>query len=249
MDIGRLFSLQGKTAIVTGGSRGIGFALSEGLADAGATVVAVARSDRPDKPFRTGATQYRVADVTKGLAELFAAVSAEYGGLDVLVNAAGITLPMAGNVGELDRAFERTVHVNLCAAYSSCVAARPFMKSGGSIINVTSIASVRGFPNNPGYVASKGGLRMMTKALAIDYGAAGIRVNALAPGYIETSMTRASFEDERLHEQRRCHTCLGRWGSADDLVGAAIFLASEASCYVTGQDLFVDGGWIAKGLV
>jgi len=123
------------------------------------------------------------------------------------------------------------------------------MKSGGSIINITSIGSVVGFPGNPGYVASKGGLRMMTKALAVDYGQAGIRVNAIAPGYIETAMTAGSFADPELHEQRRRHTCLGRWGSVSDMVGAAIFLASDASSYVTGQDLIVDGGWTAKGLV
>jgi gluconate 5-dehydrogenase len=90
---------------------------------------------------------------------------------------------------------------------------------------------------------------MMTKALAVDYGACGIRVNALAPGYIDTAMTARSFADPALHEQRRRHTCLGRWGVVGDVVGAAIFLASDASNYVTGQDLIVDGGWTAKGLV
>ena len=89
----------------------------------------------------------------------------------------------------------------------------------------------------------------MTKALAVDYGADGIRVNALAPGYIHTDMTAKSFADPVLHAQRRKHTCLDRWGAVSDLVGAAVFLASDASAYVTGLDLFVDGGWTAKGLV
>jgi len=249
VEVSRLFSLKGKTAVVTGGSRGIGFALCEGLAQAGADVVAVARSEKPDSPFRMESIQYQSADVTEGLAGLFSAIAAQRGGLDVLVNAAGISLPSAVQGSEYEQAFNRTVQVNLCAAYSSCVAARPFMTAGGSIINVTSIASVRGFPGNPGYVAAKGGLRMMTKALAIDYGAAGIRVNALAPGYIHTAMTQGSFDDDELHEQRRRHTCLNRWGGVEDLVGAAVFLASEASCYVTGLDLFVDGGWTAKGMV
>ena len=106
-----------------------------------------------------------------------------------------------------------------------------------------------GFPNNPGYVAAKGGLRMLTKALAVDHGADDIRVNNLAPGYVHTDMTKTSWADAAAREDRARHTVLGRWGEPQDLVGAAIFLASDASSYVTGQDIFVDGGWTAKGLV
>lgn len=103
-------------------------------------------------------------------------------------------------------------------------------------------------PGNPAYGAAKGGLRLLTKSLALDYGPSGIRVNALAPGYIQTDMTAKSFADPDEHERRRRHTCLGRWGRVEDLVGTAIFLASDASAYITGQDIFVDGGWTAKGL-
>jgi NAD(P)-dependent dehydrogenase (short-subunit alcohol dehydrogenase family) len=105
-----------------------------------------------------------------------------------------------------------------------------------------------GFPRNPGYVAAKGGLRMLTKALALDLGCHGIRVNNLAPGYVRTAMTEASHADPVLHGERLRHMILPRWGLPDDLVGAAVFLASDASAYVTGSDLFVDGGWTAKGL-
>jgi NAD(P)-dependent dehydrogenase (short-subunit alcohol dehydrogenase family) len=122
-------------------------------------------------------------------------------------------------------------------------------KAGNSsVINVTSINSVRGFPGNPGYVAAKAGLSGLTRALATDFAADGIRVNALAPGYIATAMTTTSFNDPAMHEERRRHTMLGRWGNPDDMVGAAIFLASAASAYMTGQEIFVDGGWTAKGL-
>jgi NAD(P)-dependent dehydrogenase (short-subunit alcohol dehydrogenase family) len=248
LDPGSLFSLAGKTAIVTGASRGIGFALAEGLAAAGATVIGIARSAQPRTPLR-GAVRYVSADVSGPIGALFGQFAAELGSIDVLVNAAGITLPPMSAEGELLDNFAQTLRINLSGPYACCVAARPFMRPGSSIVNVTSIGSVLGFPGNPGYVAAKGGLRMMTKALAVDYGTSGIRVNALAPGYIHTEMTAKSFADPQLNEQRRKHTCLDRWGKVEDLVGAAIFLASDASAYVTGQDLFVDGGWTAKGMV
>ena len=122
------------------------------------------------------------------------------------------------------------------------------LSGGGSIINITSIGSTLGFPGNPSYGASKGGLRVLTKALANDLGDENIRVNNLAPGYIRTDMTEISFKDERKNKARLQRMLLGRWGEITDLCGAAIFLASDASSHVTGTDLFVDGGWTAKGL-
>lgn len=243
-----LFSLAGKTALVTGASRGIGAALADGLAGAGATVVGVARSTKPRKAFRH-AVRYVAADITGGIEALVAEIVAAHGRVDVLINAAGISIA-AGTTGEALAAFDATIALNLRAAYAACLAVAPHMRErGGSIINVTSINSLVGFPDNPGYVAAKGGLRMMTKALAVDLGPSGIRVNALVPGYIHTDMTAASFADPERRAQRARHTCLGRWGEVEDLIGAAIFLASDASRYMTGQDLVMDGGWTAKGLV
>jgi gluconate 5-dehydrogenase len=246
--LSHLFSLSGKVAVVTGASRGIGFAIADALAGAGATVIAIARSVQPREAFNS-LVEYISADVGSNIEKTFADIVNRHKKIDILVNAAGVTLPtVSGSVAELDN-FQEMLKINLAAPFACCLAARQHMRQGASIINVTSIGSVLGFPGNPGYVAAKGGLRMMTKALAVDYGASGIRVNALAPGYIHTDMTAKSFADPVLHEQRRKHTCLNRWGTVDDVVGAAIFLASDASAYITGQDIFVDGGWTAKGLV
>ena len=122
-------------------------------------------------------------------------------------------------------------------------------RKSGSIINITSINAELGFPRNPSYVASKGGLKMLGKALAKDWGKYGIRVNNLGPGYIKTEMSSKTFSNKKLREQRAMHTMLGRWGEKDDLVGPCVFLASDASKYVTGQDLYVDGGWIANSII
>lgn len=247
--IQRLFSLEGRSAIVTGGSRGIGAAIAGGLAAAGARVTAMARTaERPaDIPL---AVEYRACDITAaGAFETLAEqVFSRTRRLDILVNAAAISLPSSEG-SELDR-FDRTIDVNLRCTYRICVAAARLMQrsGGGSIINVTSVNSVLGFPSNPGYVASKGGLRMLTKALAIDLAKANVRVNALAPGYIRTAMTAASHADPAQREARIARMIIPRYGEPEDIVGAAIFLASTASSYITGTDLFVDGGWTAKGL-
>ncbi len=243
------FSLLGKVALVTGASRGIGAALADGLASAGAIVVGVARSPEPRQAF-AHPVQYLAADVTKDAQGLVDRVKSQFGTIDILINAAGVSVTSDGP-DQWQAAFDTTLNLNLRAAYALCLATADLMEAkhvGGSIINVTSINSLVGFPGNPAYVAAKGGLRLLTKALAVDLGPKGIRVNALAPGYIHTDMTAASYADPVRHAQRLNHTCLGRWGEVDDLVGAAIFLASDASRYMTGQDLVIDGGWTAKGL-
>ena len=122
------------------------------------------------------------------------------------------------------------------------------MKKGGSIINVTSLGSVLGFPDNPSYVSSKGGLKMLTKSLAVDLGKKGIRVNNLLPGYMKTAMTKKSFMNKDLKEERDKRIIMNRWGNPTDLIGPCIFLASDSSSYIPGSDILVDGGWTAKGL-
>lgn len=245
-----LFSLHGKTAIVTGASRGIGASLAEALSAAGARTIGLGRSECSAVETAAG-TEYRQCDVldTEYFDTICGDIFATTGRLDVLINAAGITRPGSKGTQALQD-FECTLTTNLVAVHHCCHIVAGYMKrsGAGSIVNVTSIGSVLGFPGNPGYVASKGGLRMLTKALAMDLARDNIRVNNLAPGYIRTDMTEASFQDPVRHAERLGHMMLKRWGTPADLVGAAIFLASEASAYVTGTDLFVDGGWTAKGL-
>ncbi len=240
------FSLAGKIAVVTGASRGIGAAIAAGLKNSGAGVFGISRSGTAPQGVSTIACDLSDDGAVE---HAFEELAKQCGRLDVLVNAAGISLPRSSSESELAR-FRATLATDLTGVYATILAAYPLLKEAGSgsIINVTSINSVRGFPGNPGYVAAKAGLAGLTRALAIDYARDGIRVNALAPGYVATDMTATSFADPAMHEDRRRHTTLGRWGNPGDMVGAAVFLASAASGYITGQELFVDGGWTTKGL-
>ncbi len=242
-----LFSLAGRTVVVAGASRGIGAAIAAGLAGAGASVYSCGRSMVPLEP--TDGVAYCRCDVTdgagfEGLCLRAAGISKR---IDAFVFSAGVSFPSASSIQSPDD-FAQTISVNLTSAYQTAIIAAQWMRGPSSIVFVTSINSVLGFPGNPAYVAAKGGLRQLTKALALDMGPRGIRVNALAPGYIRTEMTASSYGNVDQRVARTARTILGRWGEPGDLVGAAIFLVSDASSYVTGQDLFVDGGWTAKGL-
>ena len=187
------FSLEGKTAVVTGASRGIGAAIASGLQASGAKVFGLSRSGTA--PSHVTAIKCDLAD-DAAIRSVFDHLAKTGERLDVLVNAAGISLPASATMSELQR-FRDTLAVDLSGVYATILAAYPLLKKagGGSIINVTSINSVRGFPGNPGYVAAKAGLAGLTRALAADYARDGIRVNALAPGYVATEMTATSFAD------------------------------------------------------
>lgn len=244
-----IFSLNGKVAVITGTTRGNGKAIAQGFLDAGAFVYFVDILDAG--VLKSKNARFIKADITekKDIEKIFSQIQKEQKGLDILVNNAGITI---GEKSEdySEENWEKTYKTNLKAAFLLSQAAAKIMikQKSGAIINVTSLGAEQGFSNNPAYVAFKGGLKQLTKALAMDWAKYNIRVNNLCPGYIKTDMTKKSWADTSLRDERTKRTMLGRWGEPKDLVGPAVFLASDAASYITGQDLYVDGGWLSRGV-
>jgi len=248
------FSLKGKVAIVTGASRGIGKAMSLALAESGADVVVVARTlmklETLSGEIRSLGRKCLVcqADITeaRSIERMVKDTVHEFGRVDILVNNAGMNIRKSA----LDLAepeWDRILNTNLKAYFFCSQAAAREMagRGGGRIINIASIRSVIAPPLAPAYTASKGGVSQLTKALAVEWAEYNIRVNALAPGYTETELTAHFKEKERdLYEKIRERTALKRWGLPEDLTGTLIFLASAASEYITGQTLYVDGGYL-----
>jgi NAD(P)-dependent dehydrogenase (short-subunit alcohol dehydrogenase family) len=243
-----LFSLKDKTVVVTGSGRGIGFALATGFNQAGAAVIGVDHSFSSTKQFNDTLT-INFSNTTC-IKESLMMFFKSYPVIDVWINCVGITKSKPSeSYSEQD--WTETLQVNLTASFLCCQFVGNHMIEhhiSGSIINITSIGDCLGFPDNPAYCASKGGLNQLTKALAYDWGHYGIRVNNLAPGYTNTTMNQKSWQDADLKKQRSQSTFLNRWAEPEDMIGPAIFLASDASRYVTGTTLYVDGGWTAKGL-
>jgi len=234
-----ILSLDGKVIIITGAGRGIGNHLALELARRKAIVYGL------DIDYRNQKNLHHIkCDVTKTkqVEKCFNQIFKKYGRIDGLVNNAGITIP-AENDYPLSK-WNKTLKVNLTAPLICSKNAVKYMMKAqqGSIINITSISAELGFPNNPAYVASKGGLKMLTKSIAKDFGKYGIRANNLGFGYITTDMTKKSYDDLVRRKEIERHTLLGRWGNPSDLVGAIIFLLSDASSYMTGQVLLLDGG-------
>ncbi len=245
-----LFEIKNKVVVITGASRGIGLHASIALSELGAIVIGIARSDKKNLSKKIN-FEYIKCDIknSKKIEAIFLKIFNKYGKIDSLINAAGVSLPFTSNEFELTR-FKNTIDTNLNSTFATCNVASKYMKKmkSGTIINITSLSSEQGFPNNPGYAASKGGIKAFTKSLALDLGSKGIRVNCVIPGYIKTDMTISSFNQKKTNKERLQRITLNRWGDPDDLIGAFIFLISDASKYITGIDLPVDGGWLAKGL-
>jgi gluconate 5-dehydrogenase len=249
------FQLTGRRVLVTGASKGIGLGIAGAMAESGADVILVARN--PDelataagslsatgRKIGTAAFDLRQTD---DIPAWFTSVVEAHGRPDILVNAAGITRRAPAEELKIED-WNDTLAINLTAVFRlsqafgrSCIAAGV----RGKIINIASLMTAAARRTTAAYTASKGGIGQLTKALAVDWADKGILVNAIAPGYIATSLTAPLVNDPKFDEWVKQRTPLGRWGTPADIAWPAVFLASAAADFITGQILFVDGGWMA----
>lgn len=254
MDTLSLFSLKNKTALITGSGSGIGLALAEGMAGAGASIILNGRNKEKlqlakEKLEQSGAhVKMLVFDVTdsKAVKQAVEDFEKNEGPVDILVNNAGINL--RGPFAEFDEErWKKVLDTNVNGAMIVSQAVAPFMLSrkAGKIINICSMQSELGRPSIVPYVVSKGGIKMLTKALATEWGGENIQINGIGPGYFETDLTRPLKENPEFDQWLRDRTPAGRWGQTRELTGAAVFLASSAADYVNGHILYVDGGLLA----
>jgi 2-dehydro-3-deoxy-D-gluconate 5-dehydrogenase len=248
------FKLDGRVALVTGASAGLGAAIATALAEAGADVACHGNSRAADATCEAIGRLGRKAFAVSGNLQnrqtpshLVAATLQEFGQLDILINNAGtIRRAPASDYSEDD--WDAVIEVNLSSVFRlSQLAGRSMLERGrGKIINIASLLSFQGGVTVPAYAASKGGVAQLTKALANEWAAKGVNVNAIAPGYMRTDNTLALQRDETRNRQILERIPAGRWGEAADLAGAAVFLASAASDYLHGSILTIDGGWMGR---
>lgn len=249
----RLFSLEGKTALVTGARTGIGQAIALGLSQAGANLVLLGHQDNMQETEalikeQGGTCETVLVDLsrTEELAAKAEEIVARFD-IDILVNNAGIIRRQPAIQHSLED-WKAVIDTNLNSLFilSQQIAKPMLERKSGKIINIASLLSFQGGINVPGYTSAKHAVAGLTKALANEWAAYGVQVNAIAPGYIETNNTEALRNDQERSASILSRIPTGRWGRPEDLAGAAVFLASPASDYVTGHVLVVDGGWMAR---
>ena len=249
------FSLAGRTALITGGSSGLGATIAEALGRAGAKIYLAARNqDKLQNIAQALREEYGieadslVADVASiaGAKKLGAEIL-QISSIDILVNAAGVNLRQ--DFLEVDEsAWQEQIHLHLSAPFFLTQALAPKMQeqAWGRIINIASLQSYRAFANSAPYGAGKGGIVQLTRAIAEKWGKYGITCNAIGPGFFPTALTKAVFDNQDLAQHNAKQTCIGRNGRLEDIHGLSVFLASEASSYITGQTIMCDGGFTAK---
>ena len=252
--IENLFNLNGKVAIVTGTSRGLGKAMAIALAKAGANIVGVGVSDMSETKEEIQKIGRQFLEIkadltnTKSVDKIVSETVKKFGGIDILVNNSG-TIRREDAINYKEKDWDDILNLNLKTLFFlSQKVAKQFMKqeTGGKIINIASMLSFQGGIRVPAYTASKSGVMGLTKALANEWAKYNINVNAIAPGYMATDNTKQIREDEKRSQEILDRIPAGRWGTPEDLAGAVVFLASKASDYVNGHTLAVDGGWLAR---
>lgn len=251
--IATMFSLSEKVAIVTGGSGDLGFAICEAYSNAGAYVVLVGRDaeklksaiQRLPNPNLAMAVVADVADDSQ-VDSMVAKVIQEYGRIDILVTAAGVQ-HRSPTISFDHAKWDQVLRVNLTGTFycAQAVARHMIQRKTGRIIMITSLTAEFGIPNIAAYAASRGGIRQLSRTLAVELAPEGVTVNCIGPGRFETSMTSDVFQDDTKRQKFLSVIPMGRTGSPNDLAGVAVFLASNASSYITGQSIYVDGGWLA----
>ena len=253
-NIYNIFSVDEKSVLITGAANGNGKAMAYAFGNAGSQLYLVDIDHKNlaivanDIEKQTNSIVHR-AVVDLSVPKEVNKFLDKNNNFDVVINNAGVS--HSNHLFDYqDSDWDSTYKVNLYAPYKIIqkVSKSMSQKKSGSIINITSLGAEVGFPDNPAYVAFKGALKQLTKAAASDLSTYGVRVNSIGPGYFKTNITVKSWEDERLRQDRTDRSMLGRWGEPKDLIGVVIFLASDASSYITGQEFYVDGGWLAKGL-